>query len=140
MHKPLSEVYESHLEVVEDQIDEMNHVNNLVYLQWALHAAVEHSSHVGWTPARYRQEGAGFIVRSHGIKYKRSAQLGDGIVVKTWIADMQRVSSLRKYEIRLEDDGKLLAVAETNWVFVDLSTQELRKIPPQLVADFAPRD
>ena len=133
----LSAIFQFDRTVQEAEIDELQHVNNLVYLKWAMDAAVAHSTHVGWSPERYRELGSGFIVRSHSIKYKRSAKLGDGITTKTWIYTMERVSSIRKYEIRRKLDNKLLATAETNWVFVDLATQALRSIPAELVEDFA---
>lgn len=133
----LSSIFRSERDVREDEIDEMQHVNNLVYLRWAMDAAVAHSTAVGWSPERYRQLGSGFIVRSHSIKYKRSATLGDRIATNTWIDTMEKVSSVRKYEIRRANDDKLLALAETNWVFVDLATQALCRIPGELVDDFA---
>lgn len=135
--KKLSAIFIDERDVKEDEIDEMQHVNNLVYLRWAMDAAVAHSTAVGWSPERYRELGAGFIVRAHSIKYKRSAKLGDGISTKTWIDTMEKVSSVRKYEIRRSDDNKLLALAETNWVFVELATQALQPIPTDLIENFA---
>lgn len=110
----------------------MNHVNNLRYLRWCLKAAVAHSSHVGWTSKRYRASGFGFIVRAHKIKYRVPALLDDEIVVRTWIANMEKVSSDRRYIIARASDGKRLAEAETTWVFVDLKTLELTKIPDEI--------
>jgi acyl-CoA thioester hydrolase len=127
--EPLSERFEYRVAVSEDEIDAMNHVNNLQYLRWTNRAAIAHSSHVGWTPDAYEESGCGFIVRSHAIKYRVPALLNDEILVTTWIADFAKVSSLRKYRITRESGNKLLATAETNWVYVDFSTLELTKIP-----------
>lgn len=132
----LSDEFEYRLIVDEDSIDEMNHVNNLQYLRWTNRAAVAHSSHVGWTSKRYHDSGFGFIVRSHNIKYRVPAQLGDSILVTTWIADMEKVSSVRKYRITREGDGQLLAQAETNWVYVDLKTLRLTRIPKEVQEAF----
>ena len=132
----LSDDFEYRITVGEDDIDEMNHVNNLQYLRWTNRAAVAHSSHVGWTPDAYRESGFGFIVRSHNIKYRVPAVLGDQILITTWIADMEKVSSLRKYRIVRENDNQLLAVAETNWVYVDMKTLRLTRIPENVRAPF----
>ncbi len=132
----LSEKFEFTTRVISDEIDEMDHVSNLVYLRWTLKAAVAHSSAVGWTPERYREMGAGFIVRSHSIKYRQPALLDDGILIKTWIASFERVSSVRKYEILNQESGRLLAQAETNWAFVDFADMKLRRIPPDLQEAF----
>ncbi len=127
---PLNEaIFFQHHTVVEDDLDDYQHVNNLRYLQWTLRAASGHSKQVGWTSQRYRELGAGWIVRSHQITYKLAARLGDEVVIKTWIADLERFSSLRKYEIRLAKDQRLCAVAETRWVFIDFTTQKPVAVP-----------
>ncbi|HAY81352.1 MAG TPA: acyl-CoA thioesterase [Planctomycetaceae bacterium] len=138
MDDRFSDEYELRLSAVEDDIDELQHVNNLVYLRWSLKAAVSHSSHVGWPGARYRAHGAGFIVRSHNIKYRYPAVLGDEILIRTWIVAMERVSSLRRYDIVRERDAKLLARVETNWAFVDFQSLKLQRIPDAIRNAFAP--
>jgi acyl-CoA thioester hydrolase len=112
-----------------DDLDEMNHVNNLVYLKWCLKSAGAHSKQVGWPSSRYRETGFGFIVRAHKIKYKIPALLGDQVVVKTWVETMDKVSSLRRYHIVRVADGKRMVEAETTWVFVNMKTSELAIIP-----------
>jgi acyl-CoA thioester hydrolase len=123
--------------VCEEDIDALQHVNNLQYLRWTLKSAVEHSRHVGWSPERYRQMGAGWIVRSHKITYKVPALLGDEVEIRTWIADVQRISSLRKYEIVRKSDGRFFAVAETQWVFVKFDGLKPEPIPEEVLAAFS---
>ena len=125
-------IYYHELVVTEHDLDEMNHVNNLCYLKWALKAATSHSAHVGWNSKRYHESGFGFIVRAHRIKYRIPAVLNDKIIVKTWIANMEKVSSDRRYLITRAEDGKRLAEAETTWVYVDLKTLALTRIPDEL--------
>ena len=127
-----SNVYTDIRVVCQEDLDELNHVNNLQYLRWTLKSASAHSSNVGWPSERYRKSGAGWIVRSHKITYKVPAQLGDEIAVRTWLEDLDRVSALRKYEIIRKKDEKLCAVAETRWVFVDLSSLRLMAIPDEI--------
>lgn len=135
----ISGEYLHELTVEEDALDAMNHVNNLVFLQWCLQSAGEHSKSVGWSWDRYRELGFGFIVRSHKIKYKIPALLGDEIVVKTWVAGMERFSSKRRYHVIRQRDGRRLAEAETNWVFVNLESGELAEIPEQVSTAFGIR-
>ncbi len=131
-----SELFVMQRIVCQDDLDEMQHVNNLQYLRWSLQAAVAHSRHVGWPPERYRQLGSGWIVRSHKIVYKVPALLGNEIEIRTWIDDAEKVSSLRKYEIVRRSDGRLCAVAETQWVFVDFATGKLIAIPTEVRTAF----
>ena len=138
--QPLSPIYHHRLTVVEDDLDEMNHVNNLRYLKWCLKAATSHSKHVGWSSQRYRESGFGFIVRAHKIKYRIPALLNDEIEVRTWIASMEKVSSDRRYQIVRKSDGKRLAEAETTWVFVDLKSLQLTRIPDEIRNAFRQTD
>ncbi len=135
--QPLSAVFEYHHEVVASDIDAMNHVNNLEYLRWTLRAAHSHSRSAGWPSDRFRDCGAGFIVRSHNIKYRLPALLGNQVTVKTWIKEFTKVSSVRKYQIIRSSDQRRLADAETNWVFVDFQTGNLKPIPDEIRSAFA---
>ena len=130
-------IYINQRVVCDEDLDELNHVNNLQYLRWTLKAASDHSKSVGWPSVRYRESGTGWIVRSHKITYKLPAQLGDEIVIRTWIDVLDRVSALRKYEIVRKSDDRTYAVAETRWVFVDLATLKLIAIPDDVRTAFS---
>ena len=129
-------VYEHAHTVRPNEIDEQGHVGNVHYVNWMQAAAVAHSSAQGWTPDRYRESGATWVVRSHLIEYLRPAFEGEPVVVRTWVADFRKVTSLRKYHILRETDGALLATAETNWAFVSAGTGTPKRIPPELIAAF----
>lgn len=133
---PIPGVYEHRHDVAPEEIDELDHVHNLHYLAWALTAARAHSSAVGWPLARYLELGRAWVVRSHAIEYLRPARRGDAVVVRTWVTEMGKVHSRRKYEIVRPADATVLARAETQWVFVDLATQSLGRVPDELRAAF----
>ena len=61
-------------------------------------------------------------MRSHQIEYLSPAFSGNEIEALTWVSDMRRASSLRKYQFRRASDQALLARAETRWVYVDIET------------------
>lgn len=129
-------IYEHRHAVRDEEIDAQGHVNNLRYMHWAIDAAVAHSRARGWTHDRYSGLGIAWVVRSHTIKYLQSALAGDEIIVRTWIADMQRFSSTRKYRMVRAGDGVVLAAAETQWVLVDTAKRGLARIPEELIASF----
>jgi acyl-CoA thioester hydrolase len=121
-----------------DDIDELGHANNLSYLRWALAAAVAHSDIRGWPAGAYRELGAGWVVRSHQIDYLRPAFAGDTIIVRTWVADMKKVTSLRRFLIVRNSGGNevLLARAATDWAFIHFATGVPRRIPPEISQAF----
>lgn len=129
-------IFEHGLVVVREEIDRLGHVNNLAYLAWMQAAALAHSAAQGWPPERYEQLGAGWVVRSHEIKYLQSAYEGQQIVVRTWVADMSKVGSTRRYKILRAGDQCLLASAATRWAFVDYAKGSLLKIPDEVMQAF----
>ncbi|MCH7988883.1 MAG: acyl-CoA thioesterase [Planctomycetes bacterium] len=129
-------IFEYHLTVTEDEIDGQGHVNNLEYLKWMQDAAVAHSAEQGWTTQRYRDLGSGWVARTHTIDYLQPAFAGENIVVKTWISNFKKVTSLRKYKIIRPADAAVLATAETNWAFIGLERYIPRRIPQELFESF----
>ncbi|HEY2839191.1 MAG TPA: acyl-CoA thioesterase [Pirellulales bacterium] len=129
-------IYEHHLTVTPQEIDRLGHVNNLEYLRWALAAAIAHSAAQGWPTEAYERLGAGFVVRSHEIKYLVSAMEGDQVAVHTWVADFRRVSCLRRFKMVRRRDEKVLAIAATEWAFVDFKTFALSRVPQEIADAF----
>jgi acyl-CoA thioester hydrolase len=118
--------------------DELGHANNLSYLRWAVDAAMAHSTAQGWPGERYHSAGCGWVVRTHQIEYRQPAFPGDDILVRTWVADMKRVTSLRRYRIVRMDAGDevVLAVAATDWAFIDFKTRIPKRIPVEVSSAF----
>ncbi|MGA2617712.1 MAG: thioesterase family protein [Thermoguttaceae bacterium] len=118
------------------EIDELGHANNVAYVAWLQAAAVAHSAAQGWPGPRYLARGQGWLVREHTIEYLQPAVAGDQVVVETWVATMERVTSLRRYRVYRRPDRQLLARAETRWVFVDYASGKPRRIPAEIVQSF----
>jgi len=128
------DVFEKHIIVKEEDIDFNGHVNNLKYLEWMINAAVEHSESLGFNAKTYKKIGSTWFVKSHHIEYKQPAFLNDELVLKTWIDNVAKITSTRKYEIYKND--RLLAYGETIWVFVDINTHRPKKIPKEVIEKY----
>lgn len=129
-------IYLHERRVLPTEIDELGHVNNLAYLAWMQQAAIDHSAAQGWPGERYQALGAGWVVRSHEILYLAPAFDGDEIEIRTWVAQTQRASSLRRFEIYRAGDEKLLARASTLWAFIKFATGSVTRIPPEVAEAF----
>ena len=129
-------IFEYHHQVTPDEIDGVGHVNNIEYVRWLQDAALAHSSAQGWSTKAYYDLGQGWVVKSHYIEYLVPAFVGDQIVIRTWIADMKRVTSMRRYEIYRPTDVKTLAIAHTNWAFVKFSSLLPCRVPPEVISAF----
>lgn len=122
--------------VAPEEIDPQGHANNVAFVQWMQDAALAHSAAQGWPAERYRAAGFSWVARSHAIEYRRPALPAEALIVRTWVATMEKCSSVRRYQILRAADSQLLAAAETNWAFVDLRNERLARIPPDIAAAF----
>jgi len=131
----ISSVYSKTYKIPKSAIDENGHVNNVAYVQWMQDIAVEHYSSIGGVIAQGPT--ATWVVREHKIEYLLPAFAGEEIEIKTWVENVRRVRSLRKYEFVRKTDGKVLVRGETDWVFVDVKTGAPRAIPEEVSRVFS---
>ena len=124
------------LVVPDSAIDDNGHVNNVQYVQWMQEAAVFHSARLGWPQERYAAIDRTWIIRSHTIEYLHSAYAGEAISVYTWVAEFQKIRTLRKFKFHRPADDTVLAVAATVFIFCDLHTGRPRSIPPEVLAAY----
>lgn len=138
----IGKIYRYEILVKPEDIDIVGHVNNVVYVQWMQDAAVAHSAALGWSFRRYQDLGAGWVAREHRIEYLQPAMPGDCVVIHTWVADMKRVTSTRRYRmVRYEGEKEtLLAVAHTQWAFIDFTKRLPRRIPEEMFTAFSQLD
>ena len=120
--------YEIEIKVETADIDQLGHVNNVVYLRWVQDAAVAH-----WYAAatEAEQQALLWVVVKHEIEYKRPAFIHDTIVARTWVGGSSRRAFERHTELVRQVDGKLLAKALTIWCPVDAKTMK----PVEVAAD-----
>jgi acyl-CoA thioester hydrolase len=134
---PISSIYSKTFFVPGSVIDENGHVNNVAYVQWMQEIAVEHYSSIGGIEAQGPD--ATWVVREHRIEYLLPAFEGEEIEIKTWVENIRRVQSLRKYEFIRTSDSKLLVRGETDWVFVNTKTGRPLPIPEKVLQVFSVR-
>lgn len=119
------------IQVTADVVDRNGHVNNVAYIQWLQDAAVRHAQASGCVQATTAL-GASWVVRTHHIEYLAPAFAGDTLTMLTWVANFQKVRSLRKYKIVRTADQTIVARAETDWVLVNAKTGRPLAIPDEI--------
>jgi acyl-CoA thioester hydrolase len=118
--------------VAPEDIDELNHVNNIVYLRYVQDAAIGH-----WKTVP--QEIASQIIwmaRRHEIDYLKQAFLGEELVAKTWVDDFVGVKSIRHCEIMRGEE--ILARSVTHWISLDAQTLRPKRITEEILKQFFP--
>lgn len=124
-----TEAFEIRITVDPADIDQLGHVNNVVYLRWVQEAAVAHWRAVA-PPGD--QETLRWVVIRHEIDYKRPAFQGDSIVARTWVGEAKRLAFERHTELLRHSDGGLLARARTLWCPIDVRTGKPTDVSPEV--------
>lgn len=121
--------YEKHITVEQGYLDDMDHVNNVCYVQWVQDVAKEH-----WTSLASPKQLEQFlwVVLSHHIAYKGEALMNDRIKIVTYVDSSEGVRSVRKVDMFNADTGKLLVTAETNWCLINATTRRPIRIPEEI--------
>jgi acyl-CoA thioester hydrolase len=79
---------------------------------------------------------ATWVVRSHLVEYLKPAYAGERLRIQTWVMNMGRVRSLRRYRFLRTEDEEVLVRGETEWIFVDATSGAPRAIPPEVAELF----
>ncbi len=132
----MSAVFEWLHTVTPDEVDELGHANNEVYLRWMNQAAVAHSAALGWSFEGYARLGHGWVVRRHEIEYLRPAPPGAPLVIRTWVRTMDRATSWRCHQCLLLPERQLAARAQTLWAWINYRTGRPGRIPPEVASAF----
>ena len=130
---PEKEIFELPIRVEEKHLDDLKHVNNVVYLQWVQDAAAAH-----WNHKATEQMKAEYIwvVLNHYLEYKRPALLGEQLTARTYVQNYDGPKSERHVQILRGDT--LLVQAKTTWCLLHRSSQRPKRVPREFGDLFIP--
>ena len=121
------------ISVEQNDIDDLNHVNNAVYVKWMDEVAKKHWSLLS---EGHHLEEYIWVVSRHEIDYKNQALLGDEITAKTWVGETRGVTSERFIEFYKGD--VLLAKSKTTWVLLDAKSFKPTRIRENILKVLQP--
>lgn len=119
------QLFTQNITVTENDLDELNHVNNIRYIEWVNDIAKAH-----WLEkaSKNTTENYFWVLLSHTIDYKKPAFLNDNLTLKTYVTKADGVTSIRIVDILNAENNTLLAKSETKWCFMDVKTQKPTRI------------
>ena len=126
--------FELDISIKPGDIDELGHVNNVVYLFWVQDVAVAHWAFL--TTPEHRTQYVWVALR-HEIDYAAQAVLRDAITGRTWTGMALGLRYPRHTEIIRRDDNKVLATAVTQWCPLDRASGRPTRLPAGIAAYFA---
>ncbi len=129
-HKP----YEMEINIKPTDIDQLGHVNNIVYFRWVQEVAIAH-----WyaEASEDDRDNLLWVVTRHEIDYKRPAFTKDTIIARTWAGAASNRAFERHTELIRKSDMKLLAKVRTLWCPIDANTKKPTDIDAELYKKFS---
>ncbi len=131
--EPVPATFEQAITVTAEDLDELHHVNNVVYLRWVQDVATAH-----WTAIAPREalETVAWVARRHEIDYLSAATLGEELVARTWVGQAEGLTFERLTEIR-RANGQVIARARTLWVPISRVTGKPARVGEDVRALFS---
>ena len=111
-------------------IDELGHVNNVVYVRWVQEVAAAHWEAVADAEMRDRWK---WVVLRHEIDYRNPAFESDALTGTTWVGEHHGARFERFVKITRIADGKVIGEAKTIWCMIDAKTLRPQRITPEVL-------
>jgi acyl-CoA thioester hydrolase len=129
-----SQVWTMPITAQADDIDELGHVNNAVWVAWIQSVATAHWMAVA--PADMIVSVV-WVVTRHEIDYRRPLLFGQTVLARTWVGDAPRGARFLRHMEFVDDAGVTYVSAQTLWAMVDRASSRPMRVPPDLVRAFA---
>jgi len=137
MNTPHTDAYFEHERTVKlEDLDELEHVNNAVYLSYVEDCARAHAEAKGFTLENFKKHGVLPVVRRHEITYYAPATLGNTLTISTEVMKLGGPKATRRNRVKLKEDDSLLAEVVSDWVWLDPETNRPKRVPEELVTAF----
>lgn len=127
------QTYEYDVDVAADDIDEMGHVNNAVYLKWVQAAVLRH-----WYRLAPKDVAAAhlWVALKHEISYRHPAFLNDHVVVRVVLEKLQGARAF--YQTMINHGDEVLAEVKSCWCCLDSVTKKPVRLARDIVSLFLP--
>lgn len=127
------EIFEQIIQVSEKDLDDLQHVNNVRYVQW-----MEDIAKLHWeekAEQEYKDKFFWVVIR-HEIDYKGQAFMDDELLLQTFVGEHTHVTSQRHVVIRNKKTNNILINAKSNWCLMNVETKRPAKISEDMFRNF----
>lgn len=116
-----------------DDIDELGHVNNAVWVRWIQQIAVAH-----WEALAPPDQQAAYVwvVTRHEIDYRGNVAAGETVTGETWVPEPPRGARFDRHVRFIGADGKVKVQAVTTWALIDRASGRLLRVRDDIAAPF----
>lgn len=121
--------YDHIIHVQPADLDELNHVNNVVYVRWIQEAAAAHWNREATPDIKKRFF---WVVLRHEIDYKAPAFAGEELIARTWVHAYDGARSIRMVQMIRKHDQRLLAESKTTWCLLSAESHRPVRVPEEI--------
>ena len=125
--------FERQITAAPEDIDELGHVNNAVWVRWIQDVATAHWHEVA-DPAH--QDDHVWVVVRHEIDYLRALGVGERVTARTWVGEAPKGARFDRHMEFVGSDGKPRVRAKTTWAIVEKASMRPIRVPPEVIAPF----
>ena len=112
-------------------LDSYEHVNNVIYVNYAEEVAVQDFSARGWSPVKLAEAGLSVVTRRVHIQYGSIAAWGETLNISTHPLDVKETGGSR-YVRMTRAEGSPVAECILDWELVDRKSGEAKSLPNEL--------
>jgi acyl-CoA thioester hydrolase len=116
-----------------EDIDELGHVNNAVWVQWIQQVAVAH-----WQAVAPPRDQADYfwVVTRHEIDYRGNVVAGETVTAETWVPNPPRGARFDRHMKFTGADGKVKVEAVSTWALIEKASGRIMRVPAAMAAPF----
>jgi acyl-CoA thioester hydrolase len=123
------QIFEKTIIVSKNDLDQLNHVNNVRYVQWVQDIAEAH-----WLQNATQEilNAYFWVLISHTIEYKTPAVLGDILKLRTYVSKSEGITSMRQVEFINTNTQKVIVASSTKWCLLSIKSKRPTRITPEI--------
>jgi acyl-CoA thioester hydrolase len=125
--------FELRITAAPDDIDELGHVNNAVWVRWIQDMATAHWHALAASEHKHAYV---WLVVRHEIDYLRAVGPGETVTGRTWVGDAPKGARFDRHVEFVGADGKPRVRAKTTWAILDKASGRPIRVPPDVIAPF----
>jgi len=112
-------------------LDSYEHVNNVIYVNYAEEVAAQDFAARGWSPVKLAEAGLSVVTKRVHIQYLSIASWGEMLNISTHQLEVKDTGGTRYVGIT-RADGSSVAECILDWELVDRTSREARILPDEL--------
>lgn len=130
--------FETELQVRPDDIDLFRHVHSSRYLDYLLAARFDQMERCyGMSMEDFLKQGLGWYVKTSHFEYKRSLDMAERFVVRTWVEDIRSPDVEVRFEILKGATRRPACVGWCVFTMMKLDTGRPESIPDWIIEKYS---